>query len=91
MVPVEDAERVQNAVNDAARLVMRALLNVPLRAGGVDRRAVCDLCRREPSQLYPSERAEIRRLAWKYRRSLPPHLAPKLPPFDPLVQELMNA
>lgn len=91
MDPVADAPRVERAIYDALHLVLRALLNVPMRAGGVDRRAVCDLYRGGWRQLDPAERARVDRLAWKYRRSLPPHLAPKLPPFDPVVQELMNA
>lgn len=28
---------------------------------------------------------QIEVLAWSYRRALPPHLAPKLPPRDPVV------
>jgi hypothetical protein len=91
MVDPDDAPRVQRAIDDALRLVMRALGNVSMRAGGPDRRAVVELCDREPWQLTPAERARIDRLAWKYRRELPPHLAPKLPPFDPLVRELMDA
>ncbi len=37
------------------------------------------------------ERGEVQRikdLAWKYRRKMPSHLAPKLPPYDPIVVEM---
>ena len=37
------------------------------------------------------DRARVQRikdLAWQYRRQMPAHLAPKLPPRDPIVQEM---
>lgn len=30
----------------------------------------------------------IKDLAWEYRRQMPKHLAPKLPPHDPIVREM---
>jgi hypothetical protein len=30
----------------------------------------------------------IKDLAWQYRRQMPAYLAPKLPPHDPIVQEM---
>lgn len=35
-----------------------------------------------------AEVQRIKELAWKYRRRLPTHIAPKLPPYDPIVQEM---
>lgn len=87
----EDTERVQRANDDALRLVMRALRQVSMHRGSPDRRSAVELCGRQPWQLSPAERARVEWLAWKYRRDLPQHLAPKLPAHDPLVRELMNA
>jgi hypothetical protein len=33
-------------------------------------------------------RQRIKDLAWKYRRQMPAHARPKLPPRDPIVQEM---
>lgn len=35
-----------------------------------------------------NEVQRIKELAWKYRRQMPRSLAPKLPPHDPIVQEM---
>lgn len=35
-----------------------------------------------------AEVQRIKDLAWKYRRQMPVHLAPKLPPNDPIIQEM---
>lgn len=31
---------------------------------------------------------QIKRMAWEYRRTMPAHIAPKLPPHDPIVKEM---
>jgi hypothetical protein len=33
----------------------------------------------------------LKAMAWKYRRLMPATIAPKLPPHDPIVQEMENA
>ena len=35
-----------------------------------------------------AEARQIDLLAWRYRRALPRHMAPRLPPHDPIIRAL---
>jgi hypothetical protein len=81
----QDAARLASAETELRRVLIRALRDVIMLTDSdtaVRRRLVAaDLARwtRE-------EQRDLDRLAWKYRRRLPRHLAPRLNPDDPIVR-----
>jgi hypothetical protein len=46
------------------------------------------VCKMPVEQLSERQAAQVTRLAWRYRSRVPPHLAPKCNPDDPIVREL---
>ncbi len=87
----DDIDRVRAAVGDAAVLMLRALEKAPIRPSSADARALRRLRHSDPLGLSDEDLATVRLLAWRYRRALPRHLAPRLPPDDPIVQEMEEA
>jgi hypothetical protein len=83
----DDAWRVQRAQQEARRSVMTALVCLdPRLLRPRDREFVDWACRASSTALDEGHAARVDRLAWRYRRLLPAHLAPRVDPDDPLVR-----
>lgn len=80
--------RIDWANARVARQVIAALLAAGIPSGHVDARALRRLQRADVDRLKPEEAELLRILAWRWRRKLAPHLAPRLPPNDPVVRAL---
>ncbi len=87
----DDEARVAKALIQAWALNVQKLVNLRNAIAPAERRTVealdLKICvlRQMPAD---HEIRQIKDLAWKYRRQIPRALAPKLPPHDPVVQEL---
>lgn len=55
-----------------------------------DRGLIVGAKQRGKTMLTARHAQKIDLLAWKYRRHLPRHLAPKLPPRDPIVRDMKD-
>jgi hypothetical protein len=87
----DDAVRVEKAVVQALSIPVRNLVALQLAKGSPEGRfveamdvMVC-VFRQMPAR---EEVKRIKELAWKYRRRMPRGGAPKLPPADPVVQQM---
>ena len=87
-IDAEDIERARLAETKALRLVMNALVLIPEPFWGRDRAFIGFVCRMAADQLTERQRQHVQRVAWRLRRYLPPHLAPKCNPDDPIVREM---
>lgn len=83
-----DRERRMRAEAGQRRALVEALCNVSMRANGSDRQFIVDLRRSDLAVIGQDACDRLGRLAWQYRRDLPQHLRPKLPPFDPIVRAM---
>ncbi len=92
------ADDTDDATQDAARVakaerqVMVATLNALRRVRNTvqDRAILRGLVQADFDWLTAEQRAALERMAWKYRRQIPPHLAPKLNPDDPIVRDMAS-
>lgn len=83
----DEPARVCKALATHYGAVAAALKNV--RFEKIHERTFVERLRAHGRQsLDDAELERIKDLAWKYRRQLPAHLAPKLPPHDPIVREM---
>jgi hypothetical protein len=71
---------------DAAWLTLGALAHTTTR--WCDRHFIVGARQRGQSKLAADDVRKIELLAWRYRKVLPRHLAPTLPPYDPIVRAL---
>ncbi len=85
----DDQARAERAEIDLYAITVTKLGTLELRGaeGEFVRRMDLQLCilRRLPGT---HDLQRLKDMAWKYRRQMPRHLAPKLPPHDPIVREL---
>jgi hypothetical protein len=87
----DDAARVEKALIQVWAIHVEKLVGLKLPThtldGGTIERLDVKVCvlRQMPSDY---EIRLIKDLAWKYRRQMPRDQAPKLPPHDPVVQEM---
>lgn len=87
MTAIDDPPRVLRALCDEVAAVCRALICVPRPLWGRDDRFLDWVTRLPPDQMSDAQRDHLLRCAWRLRRYLPPHLAPKVNPDDPVVRE----
>ena len=81
----DDFARIQATDDMILERRLRALLTVQLRQGS--RVFLVEASRRRPADLTPRERHRVATLAWEHRRRLPPGVAPRINPRDPLSPE----
>jgi hypothetical protein len=81
----DDVARMACVRADLARRTIAALRRAPIRPGTADARSVRRLAGVEAERMSEADHELLRMLAWRWRRALPPVLAPKLPPHDPVV------
>ncbi len=84
----DDDWRLERALGERRAILIEELKKIPMAAGGSERRF---LCAADPRRLTAREESRLAMLAWKYRRSLPGFLRPRLNPTDPLVMEMGHA
>ena len=87
----DDALRLALVEIELMRRTIGALRRAPIRPGCADARRVRELSRIDLERISDEDRAMLRLLAWRWRRALPPGLAPNLPPHDPIVREMEAA
>jgi hypothetical protein len=88
--PEQDAARVaQTEAVWLGRVVARLM-----QSGAMEFPASCEFLKRADLMINvmhdvpnATDIARIKEMAWKWRRSMPAHAAPKLPPHDPIVRE----
>jgi hypothetical protein len=88
--PDDDEARTLTAQRAATALVVAALARIDLPP--VERALIVVVSRSQAAN--PLSRREMQRVmevAWRHRRQLPAHLAPRLPPSDPIVQAMEAA
>ena len=87
--PSQEAARVAQAEAEARRVLIRALREVlnGTRSAQADRARLRRLLAADLARWSREDQRELDRLAWKCRRLLPRHLAPRLNPDDPIVKE----
>lgn len=89
--PDDDEDRQRRAELKLHTITVQRLLTLKNGMTRDERALLADLdfrvcvCREIPSE--PHLR-KLKDIAWKYRRQMPVHLAPKLPPHDPIVAEM---
>ncbi len=86
MMDAEDAPRVRRALCEEIAALCRALICVPRPLWGRDDRFLEWVTRMAPDQMSEAQRDHLLRCAWRLRRYLPPHLAPRANPDDPIVR-----
>nr|WP_294547660.1 hypothetical protein [uncultured Rhodopila sp.] len=87
-VTAEDRARMRKAQDKALGVVMNALVLIPIPFWGKDKDFIGYVCRMQPDMLSERQREHVTRVAWRLRRYLPAHLAPKCNPEDPIVREM---
>ncbi len=81
--------REVTTLNEVLGLRMRALAMIAAHLVLPEHRDfIYYVCKKPVEHLSDRQRAHVTRLAWRYRRYVPPHLAPKANPDDPVVREL---
>ena len=91
--PEQDEARLRQAEAALIRINVEKLMLVAanLPKGHGDYRTIqaldesLNVYRRLPTS---GQIAQVKALAWQYRRQMPKHLAPKLNPHDPIVREM---
>ncbi len=90
-VDAEDAARMRAAEVKLLGITVAKLLALKAHLSGVELRFI----ERLDTQINVLGQAPdavslrgLKDLAWKFRRLMPAHLAPKLPPHDPVVREM---
>lgn len=86
----DDAGRLALVQTELARRMIAALRAAGIPPGHADARLLRQLIRLDLERIADEDRDLLRGLAWRWRRRLPPALAPKLPPHDPLVRAMEN-
>lgn len=82
----DDAARVHAARSEAIAATVNALRQVSLPPA--ERALVVVVARSMATHpLNPREMHRVMQVAWRHRRKLPPHLAPKINPDDPLCPD----
>jgi hypothetical protein len=90
----DDAARVNASIINMLGITVSKMLALSLHKASPEGRFIeamdtrLNVFRAMPTD---AEVTRIKELAWKYRRQLPAHLAPKLPPNDPIVQEMESS
>jgi hypothetical protein len=84
----DQAARMHKAAEAEARIMLGYLAEVRFD-NRWDRQDVEHF--RKAAALEPAQIDRVKDMTWKYRRQLPKHLAPKLPPHDPIVKEMEAA
>lgn len=84
----DDLARYRQARHRAAWITLMALDHITTR--WADRRFIVETKAAGEARLSDRDVYKIEVLAWSYRRSLPRHLAPKLPYFDPVVRAMQT-
>lgn len=82
----DDLARWRAARHRAAWITLMALDHITTR--WIDRRFIVETKAAGEARVSDRDAYQIEVLAWFYRRALPRHLAPKLPPFDPVVRAM---
>jgi len=88
--PEQDAARRAVAQREFCRRVIRALDAVTMLPGHPDKHRLRQLKAVDLAAITDDQMAAMNSLAWKYRRQMPPGLAPKLNPDDPIVCQRMK-
>lgn len=89
--PDDDAARVEKAHVKFLGLTVNKLLAIRAHLTGPESRFVSamdtqiNVFGRMPTEF---DLKGLKELAWKHRRLMPAPIAPKLPPHDPIVQEM---
>jgi hypothetical protein len=89
--PDDDAARLAWAERGAQAAMIAALRRVRMPPRHADAAALRRRAHAELDRLSSEDRELLRLLAWRWRRQLPAHLAPKLPPADPIVRAMEAA
>ncbi len=87
----DDGARVSGSIVKMLGITVEKMLTLKLPSGSPEGRFIeaMDMRLNVLHQMPSDDQVQrIKDLAWKYRRRLPAHLAPKLPPGDPIVQEM---
>lgn len=87
----ETRARMAAAEAELARRTIAALQAAGIPAGHADARVLRGLIRADLGRLTAEQRELLRMLTWRWRRRLPPGLAPKLNPDDPIVRAMEPA
>ena len=87
--PRQQAARVAAAEAEARRVLIKALREV-IMLRDIDSAARRRLVAADLDRWTRDDQRDLDRMAWRYRRQLPRHLAPRLNPDDPLVREMAN-
>lgn len=70
------ADLADLAEHAVLREQMRHLQGCDMQPGSWDKRFINDVFLKEPANLTENQRNQVRRLAYKYRRQMPPNLVP---------------
>ncbi len=84
----DDAARMAMSEQTVLRLTIAALGRVTMLPGHPDKARLRALARIDLGRIDDAQIATMRRLAWRYRRQMPRHLAPRMNPDDPIVLAL---
>jgi hypothetical protein len=87
----EDAARVNGSIVKMLGITVEKIRALKLPASSPEGRFIeaMDMRLNVLHQMPADDQVQrIKDMAWKYRRRMPVHLAPKLPPNDPIVQEM---
>jgi hypothetical protein len=82
----DDAARLARAEAELRRRTVAALRRAPIRPCCRDAREVRRLAGIDMERISGADIEALDLLAWRWRRALPPGLAPKLNPADPVVR-----
>ena len=89
--PEQDAARARLATRRVLELTIGALRMVTMPPSSPDRWRLRTLVHADLDTISAEHIALLAQLAWRYRRQLPKHLAPKLNPDDPIVRSMRKS
>ena len=89
--PAEARARLALLERELRSRTIAALRRVPIRPDCADAKSIRRLAGVDLDRITIEEIELLNMLAWRRRRALPPGLAPKLPPHDPIVRAMERA
>ena len=88
MIDAEDRLRLGVAEDHVLQRTLHALRVIPRPFYGRDAAFIRAVVGQRAEMLSDRQRAHLKRVAWRLRRYLPPAIAPRVNPDDPIVREI---